>query len=151
MPSILIQPTKNIVKSNLKPTIKLISSNHPRTISSAGQPVTITTKNTATKMSQPAKKTVQIVSKKTIMQVMQSSPRLALGTISGLVKSVRFDRVGFYDYIGAALSPSAVDSSPVWRIRRVRNDMGAAAIVESAGGSNAYISVWNDRLSLVYV
>ena len=151
MPNILIQPTKNIVKANPKPVVSMVTSSSQRIVINAATPKNITPKNTAATIAQAVKPTVQVVSQKTVMQVQQSSPTISIGRASGLVKSVRFDRVGVYDYIGAALSPNAIDSSPVWRIRRVRNDMGAAAIVESAGGSNAYISVWNDRLSLVYV
>lgn len=52
-------------------------------------------------------------------------------------------------YIGEAL-PGALDSDPVWRIRRVTFGEGEDDRTEWAGGTDAFDKAWADRLTLEY-
>jgi len=149
-PQIIATPTPYTISSNAKPTINIAAANKTATITPQNNVVDITPKASGQKLQSQASNSLQITAQQINMQMQVNTPNIQRGKVTGLVKSVRFDRVGIYDYIGAALSPNALDANPVWRIRRVRNDIGQSAIVESAGGSNAFIEVWDDRLGLVY-
>ena len=51
-------------------------------------------------------------------------------------------------YVGYA-SPSASQSNPVWKIKRLLTT-GTVLAVEFADGNPNYDNIWNDRASLTY-
>lgn len=71
----------------------------------------------------------------------------SLPTISS-ADTTRIDEAdSTHTYIGAA-SPGSVTSDPVWQVKLIDTSSGTAILF--ANGSNAYNSVWDDRIGLNY-
>lgn len=65
-------------------------------------------------------------------------------------KSIRLDDVSStVTYVGEA-SVGASPTSPIWRISRITLS-GTETIIQYAGGSTAWNSIWEDRASLTYI
>ena len=71
-------------------------------------------------------------------------------TVSGIndVFAIRLDEVGQTTYIGEA-DPGSLDSSPVWRIKRMI-ETGPDIAITWAAGTSDFNDVWDDRLILSY-
>lgn len=151
MPNIIAQPTPYTISSSPKAAVNITPKNAAPTIVSASQnQTTIRSSNPANTIKQPTSNSVQMASQRLALSLQVNTPNIQRGQVTGAIKSARFDRVGIYDYIGAALSANAKDVDAVWRIRRVRNDIPQSSTVENAGGANSYSFKWTGRLSVVY-
>lgn len=65
-------------------------------------------------------------------------------------KSIRLDDVSStVTYVGEA-PVGASPTSPIWRISRITLS-GTETIIQYAGGSTAWNSIWEDRASLTYI
>lgn len=71
-------------------------------------------------------------------------------TVSGIndVFAIRLDAVDQTTYIGEA-DPGSLDSSPVWRIKRMI-ETGPDIAITWANGISDFNTIWDDRLSLSY-
>jgi hypothetical protein len=67
---------------------------------------------------------------------------------TGRQEIVLLDEQPSVTYVGYA-SPSADQSSAVWKIKRLLTT-GTVLAVEFADGNPAYDNIWNDRASLTY-
>lgn len=97
-----------------------------------------------------------------VFQVGSTVHRIALGEFrvveppqdqipfdKGLEGLRKFGRAGAFSFIGEAIVGSTT-SAPVWRIRRVVEDLVKGSLVQFADGDREFDNVWDDRLVLAY-